>query len=602
MPDLGTESAVVPAALPADPRTESIVWPAGTYRQPAGVAPCMMAPTPSHTDLHIEQVVWPTAGYRQPPGLAARVDSELRTSGAQTEWPVAPVAAQAKYRTEQIVWPTAGYRQPVELAARVDSGLRTSGVQSESAAPAASQAGYRTERVVWPIAGHRHPAGISARVDSGLRASGAQTESPAAPVESQADLRTESVIFKPSAVRLPHRPPFTDARQLHAMPFLAGHAPRASAGTERSRIESSAWTAPAGLLPQPVRTGVPALQNAEFGNERTTAVAGVAAVRTTRCGWERSCVQPAHMVSRPGRLRAASFQLPAGPKMERGESPAMAKMGWEMLVAPAPATHPHRTAIAKPLPRPARAPHSLSVPPPDATAIVWDDAAAAPWTPALPLNRERCCLDLLWPVFPHPKRPRAPLAILESDSRVVVSPAAFPLAELPPGDAGPFDDANHLFQQGRFEEALALYANAAEVETLRGRAAWYSALCLQNLGRWEHARKQYLIALALGVAVFEVKVGLALCNLHCGRAHSAFRELRQFLKVEPQSFMTLFGAAAALQLIGRAHDAAEVYRHILALYPGSQDARMNLRQIEGNRMTVAGAIESAPQELVRRTS
>ncbi len=112
-------------------------------------------------------------------------------------------------------------------------------------------------------------------------------------------------------------------------------------------------------------------------------------------------------------------------------------------------------------------------------------------------------------------------------------------------------------RQGRDEEALRLYREAAAFYPGLPDVYYNAGVSLQKLGRHEEAIGQYNIALKVdpGMAAARGNLAASLCG--CGRIEDGIREFRKALEISPENAMARAGIAKAYFSQGAYREAIE---------------------------------------------
>lgn len=138
--------------------------------------------------------------------------------------------------------------------------------------------------------------------------------------------------------------------------------------------------------------------------------------------------------------------------------------------------------------------------------------------------------------------------------------------------AATLQDAFTLHQQGRIEQAAALYAKILEVEP-----SHFDALHLSGIAASQRKKPQLavdLISRAIQInpnnAAVYSNLGLALQDL--GRNEEALSNYELALLIEPENTAVVFNQANAFRDLGRHEEALASYDHLLQLVPNDAEA------------------------------
>lgn len=145
------------------------------------------------------------------------------------------------------------------------------------------------------------------------------------------------------------------------------------------------------------------------------------------------------------------------------------------------------------------------------------------------------------------------------------------------------------FEQGRYPEAAQSYEQAAEANPPHPAARFNHALCLERMRRYREAAVVFEKAALADSGRLEPLLGLAHCLLSMRAVEPALHTFERCLELNPESDVSRFGRAVALQLLERYDEAVEVYGVLLERESLVADALSNLISIAMARGDLAAA-------------
>jgi len=131
-------------------------------------------------------------------------------------------------------------------------------------------------------------------------------------------------------------------------------------------------------------------------------------------------------------------------------------------------------------------------------------------------------------------------------------------------------------QQGKPEQALALFSRAAALDPGTPELHNNLGVTLQDLGRHQEAVSCYQRALALRPAYCEASCNLANTLRSLGRSLEAIEQYRSAIAADPQYPEAHYNLGNALRGEGEWQEAAECYENLLRLQPGNLSGWLNL--------------------------
>jgi predicted TPR repeat methyltransferase len=155
------------------------------------------------------------------------------------------------------------------------------------------------------------------------------------------------------------------------------------------------------------------------------------------------------------------------------------------------------------------------------------------------------------------------------------------------------DLAVKLHDQGRLEQAIALYAQILEAAPQHGPTLLLAGACRLQQGDPEQALSLMDAALAAGYETVELLHNRALAFKALGRPEEALPELLYALKLEPGRESTLFNLANTLRELNRTHEAAGRYHELLERNPEHAPALVNLSAMLEDQGDAQGAEDAA---------
>jgi protein O-GlcNAc transferase len=152
-----------------------------------------------------------------------------------------------------------------------------------------------------------------------------------------------------------------------------------------------------------------------------------------------------------------------------------------------------------------------------------------------------------------------------------------------------FRQAAQLHQAGQFEEAVAHYRKAIELNPRHAEAFGNLGIALQQLGRLEESAAAYQKAVALNPQLAGALNNLGNVLKALGRFDEAIGFYRQAIQARPDYVEALVNLGNAYEEIDAHHDAIASYRRALAIKPDFAGALNNL----GNVHLIAGQCDES---------
>jgi tetratricopeptide (TPR) repeat protein len=130
----------------------------------------------------------------------------------------------------------------------------------------------------------------------------------------------------------------------------------------------------------------------------------------------------------------------------------------------------------------------------------------------------------------------------------------------------------------KFDEAIAFYRRALEVNPRKAELLNNWGVALGELGRDEEAIQRYREAIAVDPRQPKAHGNLAFALDRQGHLDDALAEYRRALEIGPKSAQAYNNLAVVLSRQGKLTEAVAMYREALAIDPGHRDAQRNLDQ------------------------
>lgn len=146
-----------------------------------------------------------------------------------------------------------------------------------------------------------------------------------------------------------------------------------------------------------------------------------------------------------------------------------------------------------------------------------------------------------------------------------------------------------LTQQGRLDEAEAVYREALDIEPGYAEAHNSLGTVLQRQGRLDEAIAEYRNAIESETTFYKAYGNLGSAMQLKGQLGEAIRQQRKALELKPDFAEAHNGLATALQQAGRLDEAIEHYRQALSLEPEDLDVHRNV----GMALAQTGDLEGA---------
>ena len=150
-----------------------------------------------------------------------------------------------------------------------------------------------------------------------------------------------------------------------------------------------------------------------------------------------------------------------------------------------------------------------------------------------------------------------------------------------------------LDEQGRLEEAIALYRQALRILPTHAESHYGWGRDLDIAGRTEEAIAHYREALRLKPGCVEARSDLGLALAEQGKTDEAVAQFRAALELKPDDAVTHSNLGKALAGLGRWEEAASHLHAAARLQPGLAEAHFNL----GDVLLAQGRLEEARREL-----
>ncbi len=144
-------------------------------------------------------------------------------------------------------------------------------------------------------------------------------------------------------------------------------------------------------------------------------------------------------------------------------------------------------------------------------------------------------------------------------------------------------------EQGRLEEAIALYLKALRIKPDYVDAHYSLGVVLEKQGRIEEAMDHYLQALRIKPNYLRAHYNIGLSLSKQGRLEEAIDYYLQALRINPEYVDAHYNLANVLSKQGRAKEAIDHYRQTLQIDPDYAEAHNNL----GLTLDTQGRIEEA---------
>jgi predicted O-linked N-acetylglucosamine transferase (SPINDLY family) len=145
----------------------------------------------------------------------------------------------------------------------------------------------------------------------------------------------------------------------------------------------------------------------------------------------------------------------------------------------------------------------------------------------------------------------------------------------PEQPAGPYSQALALHQQGKLEQAIALYDQALSQGPARAEIHYKRANALNGLGRAEAAIAGYDDAIALDPGYANAYCNRGVVFERLGRWEEALASYDRALSLNPADYLGHYNRASMLRQLGRIPEALADYERALALKSDYAEAHVN---------------------------
>jgi tetratricopeptide (TPR) repeat protein len=141
---------------------------------------------------------------------------------------------------------------------------------------------------------------------------------------------------------------------------------------------------------------------------------------------------------------------------------------------------------------------------------------------------------------------------------------------------------NVLYKKGFTGEGMGEFRKAAELEPAFADARYNLGNAYKDLGLMEEAIREFEAAVKYQPGKLNARNNLGLSYYVTGRYEESAEEFKTILKTNPDDYRAMNNLGLAYSKMGRVEDAASQFRAALSINPGFEDARDNLRYLEGN--------------------
>lgn len=148
-----------------------------------------------------------------------------------------------------------------------------------------------------------------------------------------------------------------------------------------------------------------------------------------------------------------------------------------------------------------------------------------------------------------------------------------------------------LDAQRKFEEAIASYRMAADLQPRQADIHFNLGIALGNLDRTEEAISSYNKAIALQPGFFEAYGNLGTLLQKQGKLEQAVSNYRKALAIHADA-IGYFNLATALRDQGKLDEAVQAYQSALAIHPNYADAHNNLGETLRDQGNMTAAVNS----------
>lgn len=143
-----------------------------------------------------------------------------------------------------------------------------------------------------------------------------------------------------------------------------------------------------------------------------------------------------------------------------------------------------------------------------------------------------------------------------------------------------------LFQKGQYNEALAEYKKAIDIQPKHYKAQYDLGLAYAKVEKWDRAIDQFQKAIEISPNNFQPHYDIALAYEAINKLPDALQELDLAYKLNPGSVDIIFARGQVYEKQGNRDKAIEEYEGALSLDPNYGKAREALNRIQ---QTAAGA-------------
>ena len=138
-----------------------------------------------------------------------------------------------------------------------------------------------------------------------------------------------------------------------------------------------------------------------------------------------------------------------------------------------------------------------------------------------------------------------------------------------------------LFQKGQYNDALAEYKKAIDLDDKNYRAIYYSGLAYRQVEKYDLAISSLQKALEIAPKSFEAHYDLGLLYQHNGKFEQALQEFKLAYKLNPGSTEIIYNLGQVYEKMGKIDEAKYHYQSALEFDPKFTKAKEALNRLGG---------------------